>query len=226
MKYGRSDRAAKRLVPDSASTPSAVDRGTSGYTLIELLVVAVIIVVAVVSVGTGFARLSSLEESNREKARVLEALCVRAAVMQPRVAIGAAVTTLTADSEVKIRYPKIIFGVAFETNQFLQVTNYVMRIRDATGTLEGQVYSAKETNQRREQASYGWADTLFIRQSRQSQMIGNSMMPITDWADPRVTNGLLVRYSADVPMMSNRVQIIDEVSLTVPVRLRNGNGVY
>ena len=217
MKCGVPKKAVKWLV--SNGDPA----GSSGYTLIELLVVAVIIVVAVVSVGTGFARLSSLEESNREKARVLEALCIRAAVMQPRVAIGAEVTATTADSEVKIRYPKIIFGVAFETNQFLQVTNYVMRVREATGTLEGQIYSAKETNERRELASYGWADTLFMHQSRQSQMTGNSITPITDGT---ITNGLLVRYSADVPMTIDRAHIIDEISLTVPVRLRNGNGVY
>lgn len=180
--------------------------GNSGFTLLELLIVAVIVAVSFVSVGMGFAQLSRLEESNREKACVLEELCMRAVVMQPRVTIGAARTEL-GSNQVSLRYPKIIFGVAFETNQFLQVTNYVVGVQD--GVLEGQVYSAKATNARQAKASYSWMDTLFIKQERQSMFVSNEVSEIS--------GGIKMCYAADVP----NAEGLGVVSVTIPVRLRN-----
>jgi len=183
------------------------ESGTAeGFTILELLVVALIVGISFASVGVGFTRLSSIDEINREKARVLESLCVRATVMQPRVAIGAAAIQ-SATAEVTLRYPNIIFGVAFETNQFLQVTNYVISVKD--GVLEGQVCSAKEANSRQAKTSYGWLDELFVRQSRQSMMLSNDVV--------NIANGVLMRYAADVPVGEG----VEAVSLAVPVRLRN-----
>lgn len=204
-----------------------------GFSLVELLVTVLVVAVSLISVGSGFAKLSALEIENREKARVLEALCMRVAVMQPRVAVGTEILpTSAADvdvlTQVAIRYPKPILGVSFETNSYLQVTNYAIRVRN--GTLEGQVYSASTENNRRDTVAYDWQDELFVKQRvRQAQMLGNYVEPMLANVDLEntgilsvQTNGLLMSFCSDVPTQKG----VFSVTLKVPVRLMNCHPDY
>ncbi len=181
----------------------------SGYTLIELMMVALILIITSATVGTGFVKLCSIELVNREKARTLEALCRHYAKTQPFVSAGSSVQSYSnsVSSGVRITYPHIIFGIACETNNFTQVTNTLIYVKD-DGVLRTSILAGRTTGNRSSESSYFWLDPIFAPDAQ----------PV--FAD------CSVRGAGGTVVMSYKYNIsIDDadqsVMLTVPICLKN-----
>lgn len=206
------------------SNPETLRADLRGFTLIELLVVALIAAICMLTIGTGFARLSQLEDLNREKARMLEAVCDRFAWTQPYVAIGSKAITFTNNTHkmggVNITYPHIVFGVSCETNSFMYVTNTVLAVRE-DGVLQTVVGAATVTGNRSVTNAMDWMDPIFIRTAQ--PWMTNSSVRVLNPAGDRVA--LTYRYGIVVKERSSysghAVSVVHDVGLTIPIRLRN-----
>lgn len=183
------------------------EAGLVGFTLVELLVVTLIVSISVLTVGMGFVKLAALEDLNREKALALEALCARVAWTQPRVAVGSRVL-MVEPNHVSIRYPHVVFGIGCETNQFTQVTNCSIMVRN-DGVLQTVVYAGRGQRVGGITNSMDWMDPLFIG-SEQPRMQHNR---VTMWS----SNRLSLTYAFNVKVGD----LTDSVTLTLPIQLRN-----
>jgi len=194
-----------------------------GYTLIELLVTMLIIMIASIGIGTGFVRLMQIENINREKARTLEALCQRFAWTQPYVAAGArAWMPSNSATFVHVEYPHIVFGIANETNRFTFVTNTTISVRD-DGVLQTVVHAGVSTGVKTITNAMDWLDPLFVNSSRAQQLgMRNSSVTVMS---TNVCKAVILRYSYAIRARQDfdKVATEQEVTLTVPVRLHNGD---
>ena len=185
------------------------ERKTGGYTLVEFLVVALIVAVCSASIGPGFAKLSALEDHNREKAVTLEKLCDRFVWTQPFIAVGA-VASNSSMTRVDITYPHIVFGIACETNSYGQVTNCTVRVRD-DGVLQTIIHAGGVTGLKSVTNSMDWMDALFV--GKEAPALASSQVAAT-------TNGLVILRYAYTNVISEDEGESDVV-LSVPVKLRN-----
>lgn len=207
----------------SRKRPSDQKRG--GFSLIELLVV-VLIVISMLTVGQGFAKLCALEDRNREKAVTLEKLCDRVAWTQPYVAVGcgasnAVVTQDDIATQIDIAYTNIVSGIACETNRFAQVTNCTIRVR-SDGVLQTVIESGKVTGLKSTTNTMDWMDALFIKRGKPA-LASCTVAKLTDYLVMRyeVTNVYADTVEMNVSGFAKRVDIYTNVVLTVPVKLRN-----
>lgn len=189
----------------SMTTKTSEER--SGFTLVELLVVSLIVIIVVLTIGQGFARLSALEDLNREKAKTLEAVCRRYAWTQPYVAVGASAYSLSQANRIDVSYPHVIFGIACETNRFSQVTNCVVMVTNGvmqTTVNAGVISGLKGTTTRMD-----WLDPIFKRDAQPSM----TRCGVTQVS----SNTVVIAYHYEFSLNG----VTDTVAATLPIRLRN-----
>lgn len=194
---------------------------STGFTIVELLVVMVIVAIAMTGVGVGFARLSQLEDINREKACVMEAICRQFERTQPYVAAGCSATTVTnlafKDGCVRIAYPHIVFGIACETNRFTFVTNTTISVR-SDGALQTVIEAGRVTGMRSVTNAIGWMEPLFVK-TAQPWATNSSVRCLTN--EIVVLNyeqGFVLEMRSGV---GSRLWTTNLIGLTMPIRLRN-----
>lgn len=178
-----------------------------GFTLVELLVATLILAVVGLAVGQGFARLSALEEMNREKARTLEAVCQRYAWTQPFVAVGSSADSYVQANRIDVNYPHVVFGIACETNRFTQVTNCVVIVTN--GVLQTTVNAGVITGLKGVSTRMDWLDPIFKRDAQPS-MTRCGIAKIS-------SNMVAITYCYEFTLDGRT----DAVATTVPIRLRN-----
>jgi prepilin-type N-terminal cleavage/methylation domain-containing protein len=198
--------AGRQAFPAGRRSPDRW-RSRSGVTLVELLVVSVIAACAALYIGQGFARLSALEELNREKAVTLGKLCDHYARTQPLVAVGAGVLATTA-TNVSVAYPDIVFGIANEKENFVQVTNSVI-MTGQDGVLRTVVEAGRITGSKGTTNSMDWLHTVFGR-----------------GAQPTHTESSATQTAPDIVQLRYACRIgigdaLAEVQFAAPVKLRN-----
>jgi hypothetical protein len=197
----------------------ASEQKRCGYALVELLVVALIVILTM-TVGQGFAKLSALEDRNREKAVTLEKLCDRFAWTQPYAAVGRGALNVVS-TQVDITYPDIVSGIACETNRFVQVTNCTLRVR-SDGALQAVVQAGKVAGLNGVTNTMDWMDVGFAKHGLPA-LASSQATQVSDYLMMRyeVTNV----YDDTVQMSMNgtvvRVDTYTNVVLTVPVKLWN-----